>query len=538
MPLNMDPMWYKDAVFYELNVRAFADTSGNGHGDFQGMIDHLDHLQWLGVDCVWLLPFYSSPLFDDGYDIADYYSIAEPFGSLDEFKTMLDAYHNVGIRVITDLVVNHTSDQHAWFKEARSSRDNPKRDWYVWSDTPDKYAGTRVIFCDSLDSNWTYDEQTEQYYWHRFYSQQPDLNFDNPEVQEEMLNIMRYWLNMGLDGFRVDAIPYLFEREGTINENLPETYDYLTRMRHMVDAEFPGCILLGEANQPPIETQKYMESDKFHMGFHFPIMPRLYMDLAKGERTDIVKIMEVTPEIPPLAQWCMFLRNHDELTLEMVTDAEREWMWNFYAPDPAMKMNQGIRRRFAPLLGNDKRKMDLMNAILLSLPGSPIIYYGDEIGMGDDISLRDRNGVRTPMQWNASPNGGFSSADKTYEPAINDAVYGYTQVNVEAQQADKGSLLHTLCQQIVVRQAHQVFGRGEFIMLEPDNIAVLAYERLLDDVEKGASKILCLFNLSDSVQLVDFDLTRAHIDILSGQNFPSLQNLALKPYQFLWLISA
>ena len=394
-----------------------------------------------------------------------------------------------------------------------------------------------MIFCDSLDSNWTYNEQTDEYYWHRFYAEQPDLNFDNPAVQEEMLNIMRYWLSMGLDGFRVDAVPYLFEREGTINENLPETYDYLARMRGMVDAEFPGCILLGEANQPPVETQKYLEADKFHMGFHFPVMPRLYMGVAKGDRADIVKIMEATPEIPPLAQWCVFLRNHDELTLEMVTDAEREWMWNFYAPDPEMRINQGIRRRFAPLLDNDKRKMDLMNAMLLSLPGSPIIYYGDEIGMGDDIRLRDRNGVRTPMQWTASPNAGFSDADSSnlYEPVIADAVFGYIQVNVEAARADENSLLHTLQQQLKMRQTHQVFGWGEFTMLKPENTAVLAYERTLAEPKRGTSQVLCLFNLSDKQQAVDLGLNGSYRDILTEANYAPA-NLELEPYQALWLV--
>lgn len=529
-------MWYKDAVFYELNVRGFADSNGDGHGDFRGMIEKLDHLKFLGVDCVWLLPFYPSPLFDDGYDIADYYSIAEPFGTLEDFKAMLDAYHAAGIRVITDLVVNHTSSECAWFKEARSSRDNPKRDWYVWSDTKDKYSGTRVIFCDSLESNWTYDETTEQYYWHRFYAEQPDLNYDNPEVQEEMLNIMRFWLSMGLDGFRVDAVPYLFEREGTINENLPETYDYLAKMRAMVDKEFPGCILLGEANQPPVETQKYLEEDKFHMGFQFPVMPRLYMGLAKGDRTDIVKIIEATPEIPPLAQWCNFLRNHDELTLEMVTDAERNWMWDFYAPDNKMRINQGIRRRFAPLLDNDQRKMDLLNAILLSLPGSPIIYYGDEIGMGDDLSLHDRNGVRTPMQWDTSPNGGFSSAnpDKLYEPAISDEIYGYQKVNVEAQRANEDSTLHRLQHQIKMRQPHQVFGWGDFTMLEPENTAILAYKRALTEAKRGVAKVVCLFNLTDDKQSVELDLSGDYRDILTEQVYP-VDDLTLQPYQVLWL---
>jgi maltose alpha-D-glucosyltransferase/alpha-amylase len=542
MPINYDDkFWYKNAVFYELNVRAFADSNGDGHGDFRGMIDHLDHLMWLGVDCVWLLPFYPSPLRDDGYDIADFYNIAEPYGTLDDFKQMLEAYHAAGIRVIADLVVNHTSDRHPWFIESRSSKDNPRRDWYVWSDTDQKYQQTRIIFIDTETSNWAKCDISNEYYWHRFFSEQPDLNYDNPAVQEEMLNIMRFWLDMGLDGFRVDAVPYLFEREDTINENLPETHEYVKRMRRMVNEEYPGRILLAEANQPPLDTVAYLAEDEFHMGFHFPIMPRLFMGLAKQSATDIVNIMRDTPPIPSQAQWCIFLRNHDELTLEMVTPEEREFMWKFYAGDPRMKSNLGIRRRLASLLRNERPKLDMMNAVLLSLPGAPIIYYGDEIGMGDNFFLPDRNGLRTPMQWDTSINGGFSSAEPSmlYSPVIDDNIFGYPVVNVVNQRADESSLLNILRSQIEIRKANPILGHGQCTMLTLENEAVLAYERLLSDTQHqtlgGAKRILVLANLAETEQIVDVPYPGRYACLLSHQIIDTTQRLALSPHQFFWL---
>ncbi|MCI0709709.1 MAG: maltose alpha-D-glucosyltransferase [Chloroflexi bacterium] len=538
--MNQDPLWYKDAVFYELNVRAFCDSDGDGHGDFRGMIQKLDYLLYLGVNCVWLLPFYPSPLRDDGYDVADYYNISPKFGTLDDFREMLDVYHAAGIKVISDLIVNHTSDQHSWFIESRSSLDNPKRHWYVWSENDQRYLQTRIIFIDTEASNWAYDPHTGQYYWHRFYSEQPDLNFDNSEVQEEILNVMRFWLDMGLDGFRVDAIPYLFEREGTNNENLAETHQFLKRMRRVVDDEYPGRILLAEANQWPRDLLPYLEPDEFQMAFHFPIMPRLFMALRKGNRQDVVDIMNDTPPISPENQWCMFLRNHDELTLEMVTEEQRQWMWKEYAPDDRMRLNLGIRRRLAPLLDNDIRKINLLNALLFSLPGSPIVYYGDEIGMGDNIWLADRNGVRTPMQWDESKNAGFSGADITYEPVINDNGYGYQKVNVAAQIDKPDSLLNMTRNLIKVRSAHPVFGRGGFTMLEPENTAILAYERELSEAAKmvveGAARVLVVANMSGEEQKVTMGIDAVQgTDLLTGQTHHLNGPLILNPYEYLWL---
>jgi maltose alpha-D-glucosyltransferase/alpha-amylase len=406
-----DTTWYKDAVFYELYVRAFCDGDGDGHGDFKGLIQKLDYLRELGVDCIWLLPVYPSPLLDDGYDVADFYGIHPDYGTRDDFKALLDEAHKRGLRVVADLVLNHTSDQHPWFKEARTSRDSPRRGYYVWSDTDQKYRDARIIFIDSQASNWAYDPQSGQYYWHRFFSHQPDLNYDNPEVQQAMLDVVRFWLDLGVDGFRADAVPYLFEREGTSCENLPETHAYLKRLRAFIEDNYPGRILLSEANQWPEDTRAYFGGgDEFHMAFHFPAMPRIFMALARGDRQPILDILARTPPIPESCQWCNFLRCHDELTLEMVSEEERAFMWDFYAPEPRMRLNLGIRRRLAPLLDNDRRKIELANSILFTMPGSPIIYYGDEIGMGDNIWLEDRDGVRTPMQWSGEENAGFSTA--------------------------------------------------------------------------------------------------------------------------------
>ncbi len=403
-----DGLWHKDAVIYQVHVRAFYDSTGDGNGDFRGLAQKLDYLQDLGINAIWLMPFFPSPLRDDGYDISDYRSVHPTYGTLDDFKLFLDAAHQRGIRVIIEMVLNHTSDQHPWFQESRSSRENPRRDWYVWSDTDTKYKGTRIIFLDTELSNWAWDPVSKQYYWHRFFSHQPDLNYDNPKVREEMWDIMRFWLQMGVDAFRLDAVPYLVEREGTNCENLPETHAVIKELRSRIDKEFPGRMLLAEANQWPADLRAYFSNgDEFHMAFHFPLMPRMFMGVKLEDRKPITEILKQTPEIPELCQWCLFLRNHDELTLEMVTDMERDYMYDEYAGDKAMRLNLGIRRRLAPLLDNDRRRMELMNGMLMSLPGTPIIYYGDEIGMGDNVNLGDRNGVRTPMQWDGGWNGCF-----------------------------------------------------------------------------------------------------------------------------------
>ncbi len=534
-------LWYRKAIFYELYVRAFYDSNGDGHGDLRGATEKLDYLKYLGVDCVWLLPIYPSPLKDDGYDISDYYNIHPQYGTLEDFRAFLDAAHARGIRVILDLVLNHTSDQHPWFQSARSSPDSPYRDYYVWSDTDQKYKDARIIFIDTEKSNWTWDEQAGQYYWHRFYSSQPDLNYDNPKVQEEMLRVMSFWLDMGVDGFRADAVPYLFEREGTNCENLPETHAFLKKIRRYMDEHYPGRILLCEANQWPEDVFPYIgEGDEFHMGFHFPIMPRIFMSLRRGDRTPLVWIMSRTPPITPTSQWCIFLRNHDELTLEMVTPEEREWMWNEYAPEPRMRLNLGIRRRLAPLLDNDRRKIELANSLLFTMPGTPIIYYGDEIGMGDNIWLKDRDGVRTPMQWNDRPNGGFSSAppEKLYSPVISDERYGPARVNVASQMQDPNSLLNFIVRLIRVTKDHMAFGEGSFSWVDAQNDAVAAYNRIYD-----VDRILVVQNLAgvektariELPQLVNAELT----DLLTGRKFqagPEGQlSITLEPYQFFWL---
>ena len=521
-------LWFKDAVFYEISVRAFRDGNGNGHGDLRGLTEKLDYLKTLGVDCIWLMPIYPSPLKDDGYDIADYYSVASIFGNLDEFKVLIDAAHVRGIRIITDLVMNHTSDQHSWFQSARADKNSPYRDYYVWSDTDKKYAEARIVFLDTEPSNWTWDEKAGQFYWHRFYACQPDLNFDNPQVQEEMLNVARFWLDLGIDGFRADAVPYLFEREGTNCENLPETHAYLKKMRAFIEENYPGRILLCEANQWPEDVRPYFgNGDEFHMGFHFPIMPRIYMALKKGQVTDLLEILDLTPSIPENCQWCTFLRNHDELTLEMVTPEERQWMWEQYAPDPRMKLNLGIRRRLAPLLDNDRRKIELANSLLFTLPGSPVIYYGDEIGMGDNIWLDDRNGVRTPMQWDDSLNGGFTSA-KPFAPLL-EGPYSPKHVNVAAQMADPNSLLHAMRRMIAARKQYHALGWGSFEWVDAGTNSIAAYTR-----SHKNETMLIVNNLSDQTQTIHLPFKEA-INILSHENM-SVESLTLQPFQYLWLL--
>ncbi|MCP3142130.1 maltose alpha-D-glucosyltransferase [Pyxidicoccus xibeiensis] len=538
--MEIDPLWYKKALIYELHLRAFHDSNGDGHGDIPGLIEKLPYLQDLGIDCLWLLPHYPSPLRDDGYDIADFYGIHPDYGTLADFQRLVDESHKRGIRIITELVVNHTSDQHPWFQEARSDPKSPKRDWYVWSDTDDKYKGTRIIFLDTERSNWTWDPVAKQYFWHRFFSHQPDLNYDNPEVQEAMLDIMRFWLNMGVDGFRCDAVPYLFEREGTNCENLPETHAFLKRLRKTIDAEYPGKMLLAEANQWPADVRVYFgEGDEFHMGFHFPVMPRLFMAIRKEDRTPIVEIMEQTPEIPDNCQWAIFLRNHDELTLEMVTDEDRDYMYREYATDPRMRINLGIRRRLAPLMDNGRRRIELMHSLLFTLPGTPVMYYGDEIGMGDNIYLGDRNGVRTPMQWTGDRNAGFSRADyaRLYAPVIADPVYGYQSINVEAQERVKSSLLHWVKRMIRIRQRYPVFSLGSLRFLQTENRKVLAFMR-----EYEGQTVLVVCNLSRFAQPAVLDLRdwegNVPVELIGETPFPRISNLpyqlSMGPYMFLW----
>ncbi len=532
-------MWYKNAVFYELYVRAFYDSNHDGRGDLQGVIQKLDYLQWLGVDCIWLLPIYPSPLKDDGYDIADYYNIHPDYGTLDDFRQLIREAHKRGIRVIADLVLNHTSDQHPWFQEARRNHHSPYRHYYVWSDTDQKYRDARIIFLDTEKSNWAWDPLAGQYYWHRFYSCQPDLNYDNPAVQEEMLRVVRFWLEMGLDGFRADAVPYLFEREGTTCENLPETHAFLKRLRRFVDAYDPERVLLCEANQPPEEVRAYfggdphdpsVPGDEFHMAFHFPLMPRIFMALKKEARGDLVSILEATPPIPPNCQWCTFLRNHDELTLEMVSEEERQWMWAQYAPHPRMRLNLGIRRRLAPLLDNNRAKIALANSLLFTLPGTPIIYYGDEIGMGDNIWLEDRDGVRTPMQWTSDPQGGFTAPDvQPYLPVIDDPEYGYQRVNVAAQQADPRSLLNTIRTMIAVRKAHPALGWGDFAWVDFGADPIAAYRR-----RHRGENLLIINNLSHESQTITLP-PGEYMDLFAHRALSGGTRYTFEPYGFLWL---
>ncbi|HEX6539466.1 MAG TPA: maltose alpha-D-glucosyltransferase [Candidatus Dormibacteraeota bacterium] len=542
-PATEQRRWFKHAVFYELPVRAFCDANDDGVGDFQGLIESIDYLQWLGVDCIWLLPFNKSPMRDGGYDISDHYDVLPEYGSVDDVRRLMEAAHARGMRVIMDMVMNHTSDQHPWFQQARSSPDNPYRDWYVWSDTKNRYTDARIIFVDTETSNWTWDEQAGAYYWHRFFSHQPDLNYDNPQVREEMKNVCRFWLDLGMDGFRLDAVPYLFERESTSSENLPETHGFLADLRATIDREYGGDkVLLAEANQWPEDVVDYfgtLERPECHMCFHFPLMPRMFMGLRREQRYPITEILERTPTIPENCQWGLFLRNHDELTLEMVSDEERDYMWQEYAADPRMKLNLGIRRRLAPLLNNGRRQMELFYGLLLSLPGAPILYYGDEIGMGDNVYLGDRDGVRTPMQWSEDRNGGFSRADfaALYMPPLMDPVYGFAACNVAAQRRNESSLLHWLRRFVAVRKRWPVFGAGTFEALDAANPSVFAFLRTLDD-----HVVLCVNNLSRFAQPVELDLRRffglTPVEMIGHVHFPPIGELpyllTMAPHGFYW----
>jgi maltose alpha-D-glucosyltransferase/alpha-amylase len=538
---SQDELWYKDAIVYQLHVKAFADSNGDGIGDFAGLTERLGYLHELGITALWLLPFYPSPGRDDGYDISDYRRINPDFGTMKDFRRFIAEAKRLGLRVVTELVVNHTSDQHPWFKRARRSKPgSDARNWYVWSHTDQKYLGTRIIFTDTEKSNWAWDPEAGAYYWHRFFSHQPDLNYDNPRVLWAILQVMRRWLDLGVDGFRLDAIPYLCEREGTNNENLPETHEIIKRIRAEVDGYGPGRLLLAEANQWPEDVSAYFgNGDECHMAYHFPLMPRIYMAIAQEDRFPITDIMRQTPEIPANCQWAMFLRNHDELTLEMVTDSERDYLWSTYASDPRARLNLGIRRRLAPLMDNDRRKIELMKSILMSFPGTPVIYYGDEIGMGDNIYLGDRNGVRTPMQWTPDRNGGFSRADpaKLYLPPIMDPVYGYQAVNVEAQSRSLSSLLSWMKRIMAVRKSSHVFGRGSMTVIRPANRSVLVYVRQYED-----EVLLCVANLSRSAQAVEMDLSpwrgRVPHEMLGRTRFPRISDapyvITLAPYGFFW----
>jgi trehalose synthase len=533
-----DRFWYQNAIFYEVYVRAFYDSNGDGHGDLKGLALKLDYLQSLGVDCLWLLPIYPSPLKDDGYDISNYTDIHPDYGSLQDFKDLLEAAHSRGIRLIMDLVMNHTSDQHPWFQAARSSRASPYRDYYVWSDTDQKYRQARIIFLDTEKSNWSWDGTAGQYYWHRFYSSQPDLNFDNPKVRSELLQIVRFWLDLGVDGFRVDAVPYLFERDDTNCENLPETHAFLKKVRRFVDEHYPGRILLCEANQWPQEVRSYLgEGDEFHLAFHFPLMPRIFMALRRSDPSSIRWALEQTPSIPENCQWCTFLRNHDELTLEMVTEEERRWMWEQYAPDARMRLNLGIRRRLAPLLDNDHVKITMAFSLLFTLPGSPIIYYGDEIGMGDNIALPDRNGVRTPMQWDSTANAGFTQSKTMYSPVIDVPPFHSKTVNVFAQTNDPESVWSKVQGMIAVRKRHPALCCGELEWVDCANQAVASYQR-----SKAEERILLLHNLCSMPQKVTFTLPRsAHgriQDLLRGEAMSGTRgrlSLTLQPFDYHWL---
>ena len=536
-----EPLWYKDAVIYELHIKAYADGNGDGIGDFRGLTERLDHVQSLGVNTIWLLPFYPSPLRDDGYDVADYENVHPSYGTLDDFRAFVAEAHRRGLRVITEMVVNHTSDQHPWFQAARKApKGSPERNFYVWSDDDTLYSGTRIIFTDTEKSNWTWDPVAQQYFWHRFFSHQPDLNFDNPAVLDAVLKAMEFWLDMGVDGFRLDAIPYLIERDGTSNENLRETHDVIKAIRRRVEEKYPGRLLLAEANMWPEDVREYFgDGDECHMAYHFPLMPRMYMAIALEDRHPVVEILAQTPDIPANCQWAVFLRNHDELTLEMVTNKERDYMYSMYAADSRARINLGIRRRLAPLLENDHERIKLMNSLLLSMPGTPVLYYGDEIGMGDNIFLGDRDGVRTPMQWTSDRNGGFSRADpqRLYLPLIQDPVYGYEAVNVEAQSRDASSLLAWTRRLLAVRGGSQIFGRGNFSMLHPGNRKVLAYVREYED-----EVVLCVANLSRIAQPVELDLAtykgRVPVEMLGRSAFPPVTELpyllTLPAYGFFW----
>ena len=536
-----DPLWYKDAIVYQAHVRAFFDSTNDGVGDFVGLTQKLEYLESLGVNAIWLLPFYPSPLRDDGYDIADYENIHPSYGTLADFERFIAEAHRRGIRVITELVVNHTSDQHPWFQAARRApAGSPERNYYVWSETKQRYESVRIIFTDSETSNWSWDDTAKAYYWHRFFHHQPDLNFDNPLVLRDIIKVMRFWLDRGVDGMRLDAVPYLIEREGTICENLPETHDVLKSIRRELDGQYSSRMLLAEANQWPADVRPYFgDGDECHMAFHFPLMPRMFMAVRQEDRHPIVEILRQTPEIPENCQWAMFVRNHDELTLEMVTDEERDYMYQAYAADPQMRINVGIRRRLAPLMENSRRRIELMNSVLFSLPGTPIIYYGDELGMGDNIYLGDRNGVRTPMQWTGDRNAGFSRADpaRLYAPPIMDPVYGYQAINVEAQERAPFSLLNWMKRLIGLRKQHKVFGRGTLEFLPASNRKILAYIRKYEN-----DVILCIANLARTVQPVELDLSLYRgmipVEMLGLTEFPRIGELpyflTLGPYAFYW----
>jgi maltose alpha-D-glucosyltransferase / alpha-amylase len=542
-----DPLWYKDAIIYELHVRAFADSNADGIGDFQGLISKLDYLQELGVTCLWLLPFFPSPLRDDGYDISNYTAVNPAYGTIQDFQEFLAEAHARNLQVMIELVINHTSDQHPWFQRARlAPKGSSEREMYVWSDTDKKFEGVRIIFTDTEKSNWTWDEVAQQYYWHRFFAHQPDLNFDHPRVMEEVLNAMRFWMDMGVDGIRLDAIPYLIERDGTSCENVPETHVKIKEIRAAIDAEYENRLVLAEANMWPADVRPYFgDGDECNMAFHFPLMPRIYMALRQEDRLPITDIMAQTPAIPDNCQWGLFLRNHDELTLEMVTDDERDYMNLAYAADTRMRINVGIRRRLAPLMDNNRRRIELLNSLLLSFPGTPIMYYGDEIGMGDNIYLGDRNGVRTPMQWNSDRNAGFSKAvpAKLYFPVIMDPIWGYQAINVEAQQSDASSLLHWTRNMIALRKIFQVFGRGTQEFLHPENRKVLAYIREFTGDDGHSETVLCVANLSRFAQPVALDLSkfagRQPVEMLGYVPFPIVTDLpytiTLAPYAFFWL---
>jgi len=534
------PDWYKDAIFYEVYVRGFFDSNADGYGDLRGLTEKLDYLRDLGVDCLWLMPIYPSPLKDDGYDIADFYGIHPTLGTVEDFTALTKAAHERGMRVIADLVLNHTSDQHPWFQEARKDPNSPYRDYYVWSDTDQKYQGVRIIFKDTEQSNWAWDPVARQYYWHRFFSHQPDLNYDNPAVQEEILKVVAFWLDRGIDGFRVDAVPYLFEREGTNCENLPESHVFLKKLRKFVDEKYPGTLLLAEANQWPEDLLPYFGSgDEFHMAFNFPLMPRMFMAIRREQSWPIIEIMDRLPSIPAGCQWATFLRNHDELTLEMVTDEERDYMYREYAKDPRMRLNLGIRRRLAPLVDGDRRQMELLKSMLFTLPGSPVLYYGDELGMGDNVYLGDRNGVRTPMQWNGDRNAGFSRADPSqlYAGIIQDPLYHYQARNVEAELRSPKSFLQWLRRLIRVRKKYPVFARGSLRFVSCENRRVIAYLREYED-----QTVLVVNNLSAFAQPAELDLRpyagAVPVELLGNHEFPRITErpyfLSLSPHSFLW----
>jgi maltose alpha-D-glucosyltransferase / alpha-amylase len=525
--VSLEPTWYKDAIIYEVSVRSFYDSNRDGIGDIPGLTSKLDYIHDLGVDCLWLLPFYASPLKDGGYDISNFREFHPDFGTIDDFRHLLEEAHRRGIRVVTELVLNHTSDQHEWFQEGCRNPHSERRDYYVWSDTDERYQGVRIIFSDTERSNWTWDHDAGAYYWHRFFSHQPDLNYDNPAVQEEMLDVVAFWLQLGVDGLRLDAVPYLFEREGTICENLPETHAFLKRLRAFVDERWPNRMLLAEANQWPLDVRPYFgDGDECHMAFHFPLMPRIFMAMRREERYPITEILRQTPDIPDNCQWCLFLRNHDELTLEMVTDEERDYLYHEYARDPRMRLNLGIRRRLAPLVDNSQRRMQLLFMLLFSLPGTPVVYYGDELGMGDNIYLGDRDGVRTPMQWSSDRNAGFSAADpqRLYLPPVRDPVYAYEAINVEAQERTPGSMLNWLKRIIRIRQGYPVFGRGSIRFLDPVNRHVLAYLRQYQD-----TTVLVACNLSRFSQPAELDLSEFQgcrpIDLFGRVPFPRIGEL-------------